>query len=74
MSEEGQEAGQEARPGLTADETKALHDDINYHEEAEDSTPEFPKSFVKFRVGFQLQRFVITVQVNICLSILIGQN
>ena len=62
------------QPGLTTDETKALHDDINYHEDAEDGTPEFPKSFVKFRVGFQLQRFVITVQVNIRLSIFIGQN
>ena len=61
------------RPGLTTDEKKALYDAIDYHEEAEDGTLEFPKSFVKFRVGFQLQRFVITVQV--CKnSPLIGQN
>lgn len=57
---------------LTSDEKKALYDAIDYHEEAEDGTLEFPKSFVKFRVGFQLRRFVITVQV--CkYSPLIGQ-
>ena len=49
---------------LTGDEKKALYDAIDYHEEAEDGTLEYPKSFVKFRVGFQLRRFVITVQVN----------
>ena len=45
---------------LTGDEKKALYDAIDYHEEAEDGTLEYPKSFVKFRVGFQLRRFVIT--------------
>ena len=49
---------------LTGEEKKALYDAIDYHEEAEDGTLEYPKSFVKFRVGFQLRRFVITVQVN----------
>ena len=45
---------------LTGEEKKALYDAIDYHEEAEDGTLEYPKSFVKFRVGFQLRRFVIT--------------
>ena len=57
---------------LTSDENRALYDAIDYHEEAEDGTLEFPKSFVEFRVGFQLRRSVITVQV--CdYSPLIGQ-
>ena len=47
---------------LTGDEKKALYDAIDYHEEAEEGTLEYPKSFVKFRVGFQLSRFSITVQ------------
>ena len=75
MAGEGEEAGSLMTLGqaLTTDEKKALYDAIDYHEEAEDGTLEFPKSFVKFRVGFQLQRFVITVQV--CKSSpLIGQN
>ena len=49
---------------LTSDENRALYDAIDYHEEAEDGTLEFPKSFVEFRVGFQLRRSVITVQVQ----------
>ena len=56
MAGEGEEGGSLITLGqaFTTDEKKALYDAIDYHEEAEDGTLEFPKSFVKFRVGFQL--------------------
>ena len=47
---------------LSADEKQALYEAIDYHEEAEEGTLEYPKRFVKFKVGFQLNRFTISIQ------------
>ena len=47
---------------MSDDDKKALYEAIDYHEEAEEGILEFPKRFVKFKVVFQLHRFIITIQ------------
>ena len=39
-----------------------MYEAIDYHEEAEEGTLEYPKRFVKFKVGFQLSRLSINIQ------------
>ena len=47
---------------LTVEEKKNLYEAIDYHEEAEEGTLEYPKRFVKFKVGFVLSQFMIRIQ------------
>ena len=47
---------------LTVEEKKNLYEAIDYHEEAEEGTLEYPKRFVKFKVGFVLSQFMISIQ------------
>ena len=49
---------------LSAEEKKALYEAIDYHEEAEEGILEYPKRFVKFKLGFQLNRFTISIQAS----------
>jgi len=52
----------QAYQSLSQDDKRALYEAIDYHEEAEEGTLEFPKRFVKFKVRFQLGGFVIKIQ------------
>ena len=52
----------QAYQSLSQEDKKALYEAIDYHEEAEEGTLEYPKRFVKFKVGFQLGGFVIKIQ------------
>ena len=47
---------------LTVEDKKNLYEAIDYHVEAEEGTLEYPKRFVKFKVGFVLNEFMITIQ------------
>ena len=46
---------------MTAEEKSSLFEAIDYHEEAEEGTLEYPKRFVKLKVGFKLAGFTISI-------------
>ena len=52
----------QAYQALTPEEKKALYDAIDYHEDAEEGILNYPRSFVKYQVKFQLEGFTIRVR------------